>query len=222
MGRTGIAPGEEAFQLCLLIERLPGLVFDGLHAYDGHLREIDPIARRRAARAGMSAVFALRDRLVGAGREVRRIVLGGTPTFPAHAECDQPNVECSPGTCLFHDAGYAARFPDLPFEPAALLLTRVISRPRTGRLCVDLGHKAVAADPIGPRLLLLNLPGASLGPQSEEHLIVDVPTTDPYPPGTFFLAVPTHVCPTCALHQVAYVLDSAGGWSRLGRWRGIG
>ena len=52
MGRTGIAPGDEAFQLCLLIERLPGLVFDGLHAYDGHLRESDPIARRRRPAPG--------------------------------------------------------------------------------------------------------------------------------------------------------------------------
>lgn len=210
MGRTGIAPGDKAWELCLTIERLPGLSFDGLHAYDGHLRESDPIARRRSARAGMSAVFALRDRLVESGRSVPRVVLGGTPTFLAHAALDEPNVECSPGTCVLHDAGYATKFPDLPFEPAALLLTRVISRPRTGRLCLDLGHKAVAADPIGPRLALLDLEGATFGPQSEEHLIVDLASSDDYPPGTPLLAVPTHVCPTCALHQVAYVLDSAG------------
>ena len=209
-GRTGIAPGNKAFELCLLIESLPGLIFDGLHGYDGHLREVDPVARRRTARAGMSGLFALRDRLVRSGRDVPRVVLGGTPTFPAHAQWDEPNVECSPGTCVFHDAGYTSRFPDLPFEAAALLLTRVISRPRTGRVCLDLGHKAVAADPIGPRLTLLEVAGATLGPQSEEHLIVDIASSDRYPPGTPLLAVPTHVCPTCALHQVAYVLDSAG------------
>ena len=42
------------------------------------------------------------------------------------------------------------RYPDLPFTPAALLLTRVVSHPGPGRLCLDLGYKAVASDPVGP------------------------------------------------------------------------
>src|SRR5262249_13117151 len=149
----------------------------------------------------------LRDWLRARGFAVPLLVLGGTPTFPIHAALDRSGVECSPGTCIFHDAGYATRFPDLPFTPAALLLTRVISRPQSGRLCLDLGHKAVAADPVGARLTLLGVADSTLGGQSEEHLVVDTPHASALPPGTPMLAIPTHICPTCALHQKAYVIE---------------
>jgi D-serine deaminase-like pyridoxal phosphate-dependent protein len=146
---------------------------------------------------------------------VNRLVLGGTPTFPVHAALDAPGVECSPGTCTLHDASYATKFPDLPFVPAALLLTRVISHPRPGRLCLDLGHKAVAADPPGARLTLLDLPDATLGGQSEEHLVVDTPRAAEFPPGTPLLAIPMHVCPTCALHRRVYVIEDG---ALVGEW----
>ena len=206
MGRTGIDPAR-ADALYALVRSLPGLAADGLHAYDGQIRESDAAERRRATRPGIDAVLALRDRLEAAGHPVPRLVLGGTPTFPVHAAVKAPGVECSPGTCVLHDAGYAGRFPDLPFTPAALLLTRVVSRPRPGRVCLDVGYKAVAADPVGARLTLLDLPDATLGGQSEEHLVVETPHADTLPPGTPLLAIPTHICPTCALHRRAYVVE---------------
>ncbi len=151
MGRTGIAPGEAAAELYALVDRLPGLEPDGLHAYDGHIRESDPAARRQVACAGLESTLALRDKLLKRGLPVNRLVVGGTPTFPVHTELDLPGVECSPGTSVLNDASYSERYPDLAFTPAALLLTRVVSRPGRGRLCLDLGHKAVAADPAGQR-----------------------------------------------------------------------
>lgn len=208
MGRTGIAPGDAAFELCTLIHRLPNLAFDGLHAYDGHLRAADPAERARQARLGTEQTLALRDRLQRAGIATPRLVMGGTPTFPVHAASEEPGVECSPGTCVFHDASYAEKFPDLPFTPAAVVFSRVISRPRPGRITLDLGHKAVAADPVGPRVRLIDVPEATLGGQSEEHLVVDTPAADHFPPGAVVLAVPYHICPTCALHRRAYVVES--------------
>ena len=206
MGRTGIALAEVAnfYRHC---EQLPGLSVVGLHAYDGHIRESDPIVRKVAAQPGIDSVLELRRSLISEGFDVPLLVLGGTPTFPIHAKVTGLGIECSPGTCVFHDASYADRFPDLPFTPAALLLTRVISRPRPGRLCLDVGHKAVAADPAGARLRLLGVPEAAIGPQSEEHLVVETPHSRDFPPGTPLLAIPTHVCPTCALHQKAYVME---------------
>ena len=41
MGRTGIQPGEAAAELYALIDELPNLVADGLHAYDGHIHDTD-------------------------------------------------------------------------------------------------------------------------------------------------------------------------------------
>jgi D-serine deaminase-like pyridoxal phosphate-dependent protein len=207
MGRTGIEPGETAAELYALIDRLPNLVADGLHAYDGHIRDVDPAVRRAAVAPGLERALRLRDRLLSRGLSVPRMVLGGTPTFPIYADLEEPGVECSPGTCVLHDTNYGDRFLDLPFTPAALLLTRVVSRPRPDRLCLDVGYKAVAADPVGARVTLLGVPDATLGPQSEEHLIVETPHADHFPPGTPILAIPTHVCPTCALHRFAYVAE---------------
>ena len=150
MGRTGVNP-EAAPTIYEKVAASPSLTPDGLHAYDGDIHESDVQARTHAAQRVEEAVLALRDCLLAKGLPVPRIVLGGTPTFPIHAKLDAPGVECSPGTVVFHDSNYQNRYPDLPFTPAALLLTRVVSRPRVDRLCLDLGYKAVAADPAGPR-----------------------------------------------------------------------
>ncbi len=206
MGRTGIAPGAGAEGLYALIADLPGLVPDGLHAYDGHQRAQDPAEREEKTSQGLLPALELRERLLSRGLPVPRLVLGGTPTFPFHARSSIPGTECSPGTTTLHDAGYGNRFPDLPFQPAALLLTRVISHPRPGRMTLDLGHKAVAADPVGARLVLIGLPDAAIGGQSEEHLVVDLPNPGDFPPGAHLLAIPTHICPTVALHRRAYVV----------------
>ncbi len=206
MGRTGIDPNG-AVGLASLVDRLANLTFDGLQGYDGQIRDLDPIERRRSVEPGLAIVVEVRDQLLKAGLPVNRLVLGGTPTFPIHAEVDLPGVECSPGTIVFHDAGYASKFPDLPFEPAAFLLTRVVSCPRPGRVCLDLGHKAVAADPVGARLTLVDHPDATLVGQSEEHLVVEGPSIEPLVPGDLLWAIPTHICPTCALHSWAYVVE---------------
>lgn len=206
MGRTGIAL-EAAPALYQQIAGSPGLVADGLHAYDGHIRDTRLDDRTRAAQRVEEAVLGLRDRLIADGLPVPRIVLGGTPTFPIHARLDAPGVECSPGTIVFHDASYRKLFPDLPFTPAALLLTRVVSRPRPDRLCLDLGHKAVAADPSGPRAEFPAIPDARIVGHSEEHLVIETADADRVPIGAPLLAIPTHVCPTSALHQRATVVS---------------
>jgi D-serine deaminase-like pyridoxal phosphate-dependent protein len=206
MGRTGIDPGDPAARLYESLDHLPGLTPDGLHAYDGHVHDTDLELRRKTVRQDQELTLSLRDRLLRQGLPVPRVVMGGTPSFPIHAALDVPGLECSPGTIVLHDHGYAVSYPDLPFTPAALLLTRVVSHPRPGRLCLDLGHKAVAADPTGPRVRLLDVPEPNFVGHNEEHLTVETPAADRYPIGTVLLAIPTHVCPTSALHRRAYVI----------------
>ena len=127
-----------------LIAASPSLEAGGLHAYDGHLNQSDRGERAAACDAAFASVSALREELLREGLPVPRVVCGGTPTFPLHAR--RADVECSPGTCVFWDASYARMLPDLNFLPAAVLLTRVVSKPSAARLCLDLGHKAVAAE----------------------------------------------------------------------------
>jgi D-serine deaminase-like pyridoxal phosphate-dependent protein len=207
MGRTGIAPGEQAIALYHRIARTPGLEPGGLHAYDGHRTESDPDARRAAAAGAGERLGDLAHELEQQALPVPRLVLGGTPSFPVHAANPDSRVECSPGTCIFHDISYATRFPDLPFEPAAAVLTRVISRPAAHRLCLDVGYKAVAADAPPPRVRIAEMPDATYPVHSEEHLVVETADAAGFPIGTPLLAWPWHICPTCALHARGTVVE---------------
>jgi D-threonine aldolase len=225
MGRTGIDPGEPAAELYALVDRLPNLMPDGLHAYDGQIKESDPGERRHAVQPGLERTLALHDRLLKRGLPVPRLVMGGTATFPIYTELDLPGVECSPGTCVLQDDSYGTRYPDLPFTPAALILTRVISHPRPGRLCLDLGYKAVAADPTGPRARLLELDDAQPVIHSEEHLVVETARAESIPIGTPLLALPTHICPSVALYRRAAVIENGqvvGQWEVTARDRMLG
>src|SRR5690606_25709007 len=132
MDRTGISPGEAAKELYKEVHRLPGLQARGFHAYDGHIRDPDPKERERLCADGMAPVYSLRDELQREGLAVAAIVAGGSPSFPIHART--PELEASPGTPLLWDAGYAGTFPEMPFQPAAVLHCRIISKPGKGLL----------------------------------------------------------------------------------------
>jgi D-serine deaminase-like pyridoxal phosphate-dependent protein len=206
--RTGLAPGNEAFDLARSLNNLPGLRFLGLHAYDGQLGIQDPAERRRKCDEGFAPVAALVQRLNEAGVRVRSVVAGGSPTFALHAE--RTGVELSPGTTVFWDAGYSAKLPDLPFEPAAALLTRVMSKPSSNQICLDLGHKAVASEMPHPRVIFPEIPDAVAISHSEEHLVIETSRAGEFAVGTVVYALPWHICPTVALHQnVSVICDGA-------------
>jgi D-serine deaminase-like pyridoxal phosphate-dependent protein len=141
---------------------------------------------------------------------VPRLVLGGTPTFPVWTEIEGQEVELSPGTCTLNDHGYGTRFQDMSdFAVAAVMLTRVVSKPTPTRLTLDLGNKSVAADPpMGKRVRILDLPSCEQVIHNEEHLVLETPLADKYAIGDVFYAIPTHICPTCALHQEALIVEN--------------
>jgi D-serine deaminase-like pyridoxal phosphate-dependent protein len=202
--RTGVAPGPKAVELYRQIATLPGLRAGGLHAYDGHLHQSDVAERGAASDAEFATVKALREELSRAGLPVPRVVCGGTPTFPLHAK--REGIECSPGTCVLWDASYRTKVPDLQFQNAAVLLTRVISRPTPDRLCLDLGHKAVASEMPHPRAVFPALPDAQAVGHNEEHLVLQTARAGEFPVGTALYALPWHICPTVALHDRVQVV----------------
>ncbi|MBI3882024.1 MAG: D-TA family PLP-dependent enzyme [Verrucomicrobia bacterium] len=222
MHRTGIEPGPKALELYRLISSSPGLKPGGLHAYDGHIHDADLAVRTKRVEEAYAPIKKFRDELLAASRPVPRYIASGTPTFPVHAK--RGDVECSPGTCVFWDAGYGTKCPDMDFLPAALVLTRVISKPGTNRLTLDLGHKAIAAENPHPRVVFLNLSDAKAVMHSEEHLVVETARVGEFAVGDCLYGVPWHICPTVALHSQAVVVRHGHAeerWRVLGRERVI-
>jgi D-serine deaminase-like pyridoxal phosphate-dependent protein len=207
--RTGLPVGDRAAELYRLIDELPNLNAAGFHVYDGHQHQSSFEERKAAVDAEFQKVLAFRDRLAENGLSVPTMVCGGTGSFPVYATYDDPAIELSPGTCIFGDANYGKMFPDLEFPPAAVLLTRVISRPTSDRITLDLGYKAVASDPpAGKRVVFPALPDAQQVLQNEEHLVLETSEAGKYSVGDELIAVPWHVCPTSALHQSVYVVEN--------------
>jgi D-threonine aldolase len=206
--RTGVAAGPRARELYQAIASTAGLKPGGFHVYDGHQHQKSREERAAAVNAEWQHVAALRDELRRDGLPVPRIVCGGTGSFPVYAELKDPEIELSPGTCVFNDAGYSEIFPDLVFPPAIAVLSRVISRPTPDRVTLDLGYKAVASDPpAGKRLTLVDLPDAEHLLQNEEHLVIRTPRAEEFQPGDELFAIPRHICPSVALHKQVYVIS---------------
>lgn len=207
--RTGIAAGPAARHLYETIARSPGLKPGGFHVYDGHNHQHPLEERKAAVQAMLTPVLEMRDSLVKAGLPVPRVVCGGTPTFPVFATLEIAGAECSPGTCVLNDYNYGTWFQEMSeFTHAALVLTRVISRPTSTRVTFDLGYKAVASDPpAGKRCVLLGIKGEHVL-QNEEHLVIETPDAERFQPGDVAYALPAHVCPTSAMHQFAYVVEN--------------
>jgi D-serine deaminase-like pyridoxal phosphate-dependent protein len=205
--RTGLAADRVPGELLVPIQAAePALRLLGLHAYDGHLGITDRAERSRWADEGFGPVASLRSTLEAKMGRPMEVIAGGSPTFPLHAA--RANVSLSPGTTVLWDAGYAHKLPDLPFQPAAVLLSRVLSRPAPGQLCLDLGHKAVASEMPHPRTVFLNLPDAVAVSHSEEHLVVESPGADRFRVGDVVYSLPWHVCPTMALHQEVWLAEN--------------
>lgn len=222
MNRTGIAP-EAATDLVKFCLQEPSLQLAGLHAYDGHIRNPDPEERKKVCDTAFARTTALQKSIQEEHGVSLTIIAGGSPSFPIHAKREA--VICSPGTFVYWDHGYGSLFPEQPFVPAALVLTRIISLPAPGMICTDLGHKSIAAEnPLEKRVVFLNAPELKAVSQSEEHLVLMAPENHSYQPGDILYGLPMHICPTCALYERAITItdhQKNGEWMISARDRKI-
>lgn len=204
MNRTGIKP-EKAIDLVKAIINLPLIRIAGLHGYDGHIHDEDIEIRRKNSDISFALAEKVYEEIKSLFTYPLVMIMGGTPTFPMHIH--RENCECSPGTFVFWDWGYKHMLEDLPFRYAAILISRVISIIDEKHVCIDLGHKSVAAENPLPRVYFLNASEATPVAQSEEHLVLSVPDSSIYHIGTVLYGIPVHICPTVALYDKAYVVD---------------
>ncbi|WP_127137292.1 D-TA family PLP-dependent enzyme [Flagellimonas oceanensis] len=206
MDRSGIKIGNGLDDLMAFLNTCKGLNFKGFHVYDGHLRDPDFPERNTKIEKSLEVVTtyfkAVQEKFPDA-----QMICGGTPSFTSHLKED--NRITSPGTCVLWDWGYGEKLTEQRFKHAALLVTRIISKPTEGIITVDLGHKSVSAEnPIGKRVKFLNLEGYELLSQSEEHGVIKVNDWEKYKVGDVLYGIPYHICPTINLHDEVSVIEN--------------
>jgi D-serine deaminase-like pyridoxal phosphate-dependent protein len=220
MHRTGVSELPEAVDLIQKLINSPGVIFSGLHVYDGHIHEPNPKRRERECLKDFALVDNLMRQLSSRSITVPVVIAGGTPTFPIHARFS--GRELSPGTPVLWDIGYSLAFQDLNFAHAAVIMSRVVSNPQHDKFCLDLGYKAIAAEMDHPRVHLQNIGTYRIETHSEEHLVIQPDTPDRLNVGDIVYGIPMHICPTVALYDYAYIIKNHNvidTWKVLGRKR---
>ncbi|MGB5436033.1 MAG: D-TA family PLP-dependent enzyme [Maribacter sp.] len=218
MKRTGIPVGRNAEDLYRNMVTNINIHARGFHTYDGHIHNSNIDERQKACDTAFEPVLVLKQQLEKEGLGLIEMVVGGSPSFPIH--CKRPNTEVSPGTTLLWDEGYGGLFPEMGFLHAAILMTRIISKPYENRLCFDLGHKSIAPEMAFPRMRILGLENSVQIAQSEEHLVVKCEQADAYEVGDVFYAIPMHICPTVAKYDSVLTVEDhkiTGTWKVVAR-----
>jgi D-serine deaminase-like pyridoxal phosphate-dependent protein len=212
MDRTGIA--QELIQETVELARLAGPQFRGLHYYDGHVSEPDPVSRQTHAEQGYRQLLKLISALAGAGLAPGEVITAGTPAMPCSLAFEPfrqgPFVHrVSPGTLVYNDLTSLDQLAAIPgLRPAALVVSSVVSHPKPGRFTCDAGHKSVSADAGVPTCAVLGHPDWTPLRPSEEHLPVDTPKAGEVPAvGEFVYLLPRHICPCINLFDAALAIE---------------
>ena len=204
MNRTGVE--QERIPEILALARgieAAGLRFRGLHYYDGHLAS-QPMAEREAlAHAGYGRLMEIVEAAQRAGFRLEEVITSGTPAFPCAANYAPFRSgdfvhRASPGTVIYSDMTSLAQLPrEWGYEPAAVVVSTVVSHPRPGRVTCDAGHKSVSADAGVPTCEVAGRPALRPLKPSEEHLPIEVTDGFQAPAiGEALYLIPRHVCPT--------------------------
>jgi D-serine deaminase-like pyridoxal phosphate-dependent protein len=222
MNRTGVAPGERATRFFNRICDSPMLIAEGLHVYDGHIHDPDIKRRQELCDSAFEQVGEFADELKRDRIAPLKIVAGGTPSFPVHAL--REGVELSPGTLLLWDFKSSSSFTDMEFLHAAVLVSRVVSKPAKDLICLDLGHKAIASEMPQPRVYLFGLRNYTMINHSEEHMVIRTKDAEYLKTGDAVYGIPFHICPTVDHYDFVNVVEAkkvTGQWAVEARKRKI-
>lgn len=202
MNRTGIEVSQRD-RVCSLIRQIrsASLEFRGLHYYDGQYGGLREPQRSEVAHAGYDQLLELVRMSERQGLNIPELITAGTPTFPASISyagfTNRFIHRISPGTIVYGDATGLAQLPaSYGYAPAALVLTRVVSRPQEGIITCDAGHKTVSADAGVPTCIVVGHSAMSPLSPSEEHLPIQVTNGPSVDVGELLYLLPRHICPT--------------------------
>jgi D-serine deaminase-like pyridoxal phosphate-dependent protein len=191
-----------------------GLAFRGLHYYDGHIAAPSFEEREELAHRGYDLLMQIVAAMERAGFPIEEVITSGTPAF-ACAASYAPFREssfvhrASPGTVVYNDATSLGELPaEWGYQPAAVVVSTVVSHPRENRLTCDAGHKAISADAGAPTCSVAGHPNFIPLKPSEEHLPIEVGSQRRPEIGEALYLVPRHVCPTVNNFDDALIVES--------------
>lgn len=221
MDRTGVS-FQDALSLYKKFSEIPGIVMAGIHCFSGNFKITDTAKRQEAVDATIDSIIELKKSITDSGLHAEAVVLSGTPVMRCYSKI--PEAFICPGTAYISDMQYYQTFLDFDFLPAAAILTRVISTPKPGIFTLDLGYKAIAADPKGVRGTILGYEDATVMFQCEEHWTWRTEKPNPPQVGDLLYVIPTHVCPSLTCYPTCLIAEHGevtGEWEVTARNRKI-
>ena len=198
--RCGVDTDLQALELSRLASDMPGLRFDGVMGYEGHLMSVrDEKERTYKAKIAAARLESIASYLDSNDLSVRVVSGGGTGTFNITGANDRI-TDIQPGSYIFMDGDYLGLFDH--FQMALTVLVTVVSRPVSDRVVMDGGRKSISIDRGLPQVI--GLEGEVR--ISEEHLVVDLAGDTKSDPkiGDRLQVLPVHGDTTIAQHDQYY------------------
>jgi D-serine deaminase-like pyridoxal phosphate-dependent protein len=208
MGRCGVQTPEEVIRLAQLAESRPGVHFEGILFYPGHIRT-SPERQLPLLQSMNEKLQSLLDALAKAGLACGVVSGGSTPAaFNSHL---LPGMnEIRPGTYVFNDRNTMELGACDLADCALRVLVTVVSTAVPGKAMVDGGSKTFSSD----RLLngtkegfgwVVEEPGIQFASMTEEHGHLDVSQSERrLRVGDRLSIIPNHVCTCVNLHERIY------------------
>lgn len=197
MRRCGVQPGAATLKLVQEIARLPGLRFDGIQAYEGHIVTTPDFNERRSkVEAAFAPAIATRRELEGAGFPVAIFSGAGTGTYDITGNIEGVD-EVQVGSYALMDWSYATVRPE--FVVARSILATVVSSHPTYAV-VDVGSKGLGCEFGLP--IVESHPEAKARSLSEEHMTFDGLRAEV---GDKVHVIPSHGCTTHGLHRHMWI-----------------
>ena len=202
--RVGVVPGPDVVALARQIDRLPGLRFEGIAFYPGHIRGEDQQALGELSQVLDGVIGMLRD-----SRLAPKIVSGGSTPTLYHSHLITGMNEIRPGTYIFNDLNTVLSGACKLDDCAASILATVISTAVAGQAVIDGGSKTFSSDrPVAGELRfghVAEAPDAVFTKMNEEHGYVNTQACATPPRiGDRVRVIPNHVCVAMNLHETVY------------------
>ncbi len=212
--RAGIIGDEKLLDLAKYIHSRKNVTLEGVFSHEGHTYKAKDInACIEAAAEAHARTIRAADLIRGIGIDLKTVSIGATPSL---MQCDIPEgiTEIRPGTYILMDAGQGAAIGSFD-RCAATILATVTSKPTEERVIVDAGAKALTSQNRGLGIchtpgfgLLKGFGGLRLDSLYDEHgVIMDRTFRSTVSIGDKVEIIPNHICPTCNLFDVAYLVS---------------